>query len=91
MSHDPKPTTSRLCVRCNKPAKETCNLCQDCFDEEWGDVCEPSEPHDDCETCGGDGHVEYQDHPELWGEDCPSRKNHLLPCPDCNGTGRWCP
>lgn len=38
---------------------------------------------DCCDMCGGDGVVEYLDHPELWGEDCPSYQNHLLPCPEC--------
>ena len=36
-----------------------------------------------CECCGGDGFVEYLDHPETWGEDCPSYENHLVPCPEC--------
>jgi alpha-D-ribose 1-methylphosphonate 5-phosphate C-P lyase len=38
---------------------------------------------DVCEMCGGDGVIEYLDHPEVWGEDCPSYQNHLLPCPEC--------
>ena len=38
---------------------------------------------DTCECCGGDGVVEYLDHPETWGEDCPSYQNHLVPCPEC--------
>lgn len=38
---------------------------------------------DVCECCGGDGTVEYIDHPEVWGEDCPSEMNHLVPCPEC--------
>ena len=36
-----------------------------------------------CEMCGGDGVIEYLDHAEVWGEDCPSDQNHLLPCPEC--------
>ena len=36
-----------------------------------------------CPKCGGDGVVEYLECPELWGEDCPSLVNHLLPCPLC--------
>lgn len=36
-----------------------------------------------CDMCGGDGVIEYLDHPEVWGEDCPSYQNHLLPCPEC--------
>lgn len=46
----------------------------------------PEEYWDDedvCEMCGGDGVIEYLDHPEVWGEDCPSYQNHLLPCPEC--------
>ena len=38
---------------------------------------------DTCSCCGGDGVVEYADHPEVWGEDCPSYENHLVPCPEC--------
>jgi hypothetical protein len=28
--------------------------------------------------------VEYIDHPEVWGEDCPSEMNHLVPCSECS-------
>lgn len=45
-------------------------------EEYWDDV-------ERCEMCGGDGVIEYFDHPEVWGEDCPSYQNHLLPCPEC--------
>jgi hypothetical protein len=41
-----------------------------------------------CDCCGGEGVIEYADHPEVWGEDCPSYKNHLLPCPECSGGRR---
>ena len=37
----------------------------------------------ECSRCGGDGFVEYIESPDLWGEDCPSEVNHLLPCPEC--------
>lgn len=37
----------------------------------------------DCPSCGGEGSVEYMDHPEVWGEDCPSEANHLVACPEC--------
>lgn len=40
-----------------------------------------------CDRCGGDGSVEYDDAPDAWGEDCPSDVNHLIPCPDCRGSG----
>ena len=42
---------------------------------------------DRCDTCGGQGFIEYFDHPEVWGEDCPSLQNHLLTCPTCRGSG----
>lgn len=38
---------------------------------------------DTCSCCGGDGVVELVDHPELWGEDCLSEINRLVPCPEC--------
>lgn len=42
-----------------------------------------------CERCGGDGTIEYLDAgPSVWGEDCPSEVNHLVECPNCEGTGR---
>jgi hypothetical protein len=58
------------------------------FDDEgwYGDDCNDF-GDDRCETCGGEGFVEYIEHPELWGEDCPSLKNHLLTCPECGGNG----
>lgn len=37
----------------------------------------------DCPDCGGDGRVEWADHPELWGEDCTGLENHLVACPGC--------
>lgn len=37
----------------------------------------------DCELCGGEGFREYNDAPDEWGEDCPSLKNHLIPCRGC--------
>ena len=46
-----------------------------------------------CHVCGGEGHREYIDAPEEWGEDCPSEVNHLIECRECSGYGfhRWCP
>lgn len=55
-------------------------------DDYYDDWYDPGE-YSQCDCCGGDGVVEYIDHPGLWGEDCPSRVNHLLTCPECNGTG----
>lgn len=44
---------------------------------------------DSCDRCGGEGLLEYNDAgPDVWGEDSPSEVNHLVTCPDCNGTGR---
>jgi hypothetical protein len=45
-------------------------------------------PDDCCPDCGGEGIGEYIDHPEAWGEDCPSEVNHLITCPNCGGSGR---
>lgn len=46
--------------------------------------------HDDdtCPDCGGEGFQEYDDCPEVWGEDSPSEGNHLVTCPTCGGSGR---
>ncbi|MEN6535298.1 MAG: DUF5131 family protein [Bryobacteraceae bacterium] len=38
---------------------------------------------DECPRCCGDGAVEYIDSPDQWGEDCPTEKNHWIPCPEC--------
>lgn len=70
-----------------------CNGCREHFEGLERDVYadgdyDDDEPSEDCERCGGDGHIEYNDAgPDVWGEDCPSEKNHLVTCPDCNGTG----
>lgn len=52
-------------------------------DDEWADRDLP----ESCERCGGAGHLEYLEADELWGEDCPSEVNHLVPCPTCHGAG----
>lgn len=44
---------------------------------------------EDCTLCGGEGHREYLDSPDEWGEDCPSEVNHLVTCRDCGGNGGW--
>lgn len=41
-----------------------------------------------CDTCGGEGHREYMDAPDEWGEDCPSEPNHLIPCRYCDEVER---
>ena len=41
----------------------------------------------ECEHCGGEGDVDYFDHPELWDEDCPSQVDDLHTCPSCGGSG----
>lgn len=38
-----------------------------------------------CDCCGGEGFVELEDHPELWGEDCFVEENRLVTCPECGG------
>lgn len=38
----------------------------------------------ECSRCGGEGFIEYNDAPDLWGEDCPSEVNHLVDCPECH-------
>ena len=40
-----------------------------------------------CERCGGEGHIELWDAPDLWGEDCCSEVNDLVTCPECGGQG----
>ena len=42
---------------------------------------------DFCSRCVGDGSINYFDASELWGEDCPGEKDHLVVCPDCLGRG----
>lgn len=39
-----------------------------------------------CDCCGGEGSVPYYDHPETWGEDCPTYADHLITCPECGGS-----
>jgi hypothetical protein len=53
-------------------------------DEEWGwfrDNCDGEGW--ECSRCGGNGFIELVDAPELWGEDCLSEENRLIPCPEC--------
>ena len=62
-------------------------------EDDWVDDDEDNDPwmEDDrkceCDRCGGDGHVELAEAPELWGEDTMSEKNRLVECPDCDGIG----
>jgi hypothetical protein len=71
----PKVTDKRDGSQPSSPAPCSADF-NDYPDEYWDD-------EDTCEMCGGDGVIEYLDHPEVWGEDCPSYQNHLLPCPEC--------
>lgn len=42
----------------------------------------------ECDRCAGEGWVNYADHPETWGEDCPSQTDHPETCRECGGDGR---
>lgn len=57
------------------------------LDEEQQDRYDEDHEFERCEMCGGDGVIEYMEHPEVWHEDCPSFQNHLLTCPECRGRG----
>ena len=58
--------------------------------EDWETFWFDHDPDDwECGRCGGEGFVEYADSDDLWGEDSPSRVNHLLICPDCAQTAYW--
>lgn len=69
-----------------------CDLLTDAIDFDACGVCGAMAGRFPCYTCGDDGVVEYDDTPELWGEDCPSETNHLAICPECDGKGGdwWC-
>lgn len=54
--------------------------------DDWWNTVDPDAW--ECDQCGGDGYVEYNDAPETWGEDCPSQRNHLVACPGCAGAQR---
>lgn len=54
-------------------------------DEDWDDFyAQYNDDHWECTLCGGDGVREYMDAPEECGEDCPSERNHLIPCRECD-------
>ena len=58
-------------------------------DDDWDSFYEQYDQDAwDCERCGGEGHMEYNDCPEVWGEDCPSEVNHLVECPTCREVER---
>ena len=58
-------------------------------DDDWDAFYTQYDPDAwDCDRCGGEGHMEYNDCPEAWGEDCPSEVNHLVECPNCNEAER---
>lgn len=72
-----------------------CRTCGGPKMDDWAAKHLPSERDDEdgevgiCGRCGGEGFIEYADgDPSDWGEDCPSEENHLIPCRECNGTGR---
>lgn len=50
------------------------------YDEFYDGGDEPA-----CDCCGGEGFVELEDHPELWGDDCFTELNRLVACPECSG------
>lgn len=60
--------------------------CAPCDDEDWEDL-DGDFYADRCPTCGGDGAVEYNDHPETWDGDTPDLKNHFTTCRNCMGSG----
>ena len=72
---EPKPIEAE--TRGGSCAPALCSADFDYYPEEYWD------DEETCDMCGGDGMIEYLDHPEVWGEDCPSDQNHLLPCPEC--------
>ena len=51
------------------------------------DDVDDGEDEPSCPWCGGGGLAEYDDSPEVWGEDFPQTDNHLITCPQCRGTG----
>ena len=79
------PSVARQCVECHDLLKPeypypVCDRCSQQHMIEADDDC------DVCDRCGGDGFIEYADAgPSEWGEDCPSKMNHLIPCPECRG------
>jgi len=87
------------CQRCRQPMPDEradC-WCAPCvtnreLDMLYGDDCDNDGGDDEsmdctCDQCGGDGVVELEDTPELWGEDCFSEENRLVTCPSCSGKG----
>ena len=59
---------------------------QDAWDDDGWDR---DYERDECDRCGGEGHIEYAEAgPSVWGEDCPSEVNHLIECPECGGRGK---
>lgn len=76
----PPNDPSREVKRAPDPMEEEPVIDDDFDDPDFDD-------EDTCECCGGDGVIEYAEHPEVWGEDNPSYQNHLLPCPECSGRG----
>ena len=60
--------------------------------DDWGDDRDFDRDRDECDRCGGEGSIEYDEAgPSEWGEDCPSEVNHLIECPKCGGAGYFEP
>jgi hypothetical protein len=80
-------TGSEVKCKCADCGKEitycTIQLCDDCYNYRSDESAWNEDSEETCDCCGGEGVIEYADHPEVWGEDCPSYQNHLLPCPEC--------
>jgi hypothetical protein len=70
-----------MCCKDLVPPDYPYAVCPKC---DMQNAMDADEDYDVCDCCGGDGVVEYIDHFEVWGEDCPIELNHLVPCPECN-------
>lgn len=81
----PAGSTARVCAQCDDILKPEYPyaVCERC---DLQNMVEADDDCDVCDRCGGDGVIEYLDAgPSVWGEDCPSEMNHLIPCPQCSG------
>ena len=59
--------------------------CEKCGGTGWYVPDDYDTDDEDCPQCDGEGLVSYLDHPETWGEDCPSEADHGVTCPECQG------
>lgn len=91
---------ARACFLSRHPeAARRCDVDTREYDAAMDEVCEchchTDDGYDDdydlddsyCDRCGGEGSIEYDDAPEVWGGDCPDEVNHLVTCPECHGSG----